>query len=611
MKTRIFTTLAVCLIALSLHAKDVVWYNGSQSITYQIKGKKSQVVETAISLFDDDMRLLTGKKPGHSDHGVIEIYELDKLKDKDFRLLQKRKIPIDRIIAKKDAFYIGTEGGKVVVVGSNDYGTAYGILELSRLAGVSPWVWWNDAVPEQKHYLAMKDDFFTIQWPSVERRAIYVSNQQFDRHRLRELTLRLRGNVLLDKPLTPKAATAVMQLPERWLPSTQPGFVYCEMKHAYDLVKTAEWVIELDNPKVDSYQLSLFMDMAWNINRVNESNIQSHYFEWLSAIFGQHVSRQLLPVMTEYYHLAGIRKPEQMNVEFAADAFGNELERYIDNYKDVAEAATKVETLIPESQRDAFYSIVKYPVYAAWQNAIKQLQALEARHIGRPQSFLHDAEALQSAVRSWKAHERILALTDFYNKEMAGGKWNGTLNIGDNELIVGEPKFPQKITKKEIDAYSNAEPIGFSLDTDNSIVKNAVDYRRASDGCKPIQMLGHSMKAVAVPQGGWLSYSFYSEFDADAEIRIAVIPTSGDNSFSVKFDNQTFNFGSDTDPLSAQGVADRQRGQAVRTAKVHLSRNSHSIDIQALGDDVIVDQIMVDYNPYRIFYMFPTLPALH
>ena len=611
MKTRILFTLFASLSALSTMAKEVVWFNGRQGVSYQFYGKRSPVIDMALDLFCDDMHQLTGKRAESHDEGTIEIFELDKLKDKDFIQLQKRKIPIERIIAKEDAFYIGCQGKNVVVVGSDTYGTAYGILELSRLAGVSPWTDWNDARPARKHYLALKSDFYTVQWPSVEKRGFYVDNSKFDQKSLTQLLLRLRGNTLLHKPPTTRDGTKVMQLPERWLPSTQPGFIYCEMRQAYRHGATHEWIMHLNNPKVDAYQLSLFMDMAWNINRVGESNIQSHYGEWLAAMFGEHAGARLLPVMTEYYHLVGIRKPEQMNVEFAADAFGNELERYIDNYKDVASALKPVEKLIPEHLQDAYFATIKYPVYAAWAMATKQLQALEARHIGRPESFLHDSEALQSAVRSWKAHEEILQLTSFYNDNLARGKWKGTLDIDDNPLILGEPQFPKKITKKEIEKHGRPDPIHFSLDTDNALVKNAADYRKAPQGSKAIQMLGHSMRAIAIPQGGSLSFSFYSEWEADAVIRIAVIPTSGDRRFRVKVDGNIYDFTDTTDPKSAQGTADAERGQAVRSLKVHLTRNSHSIDIQAVGDDVIVDQVMVDYNPYRIFYMFPIAPALH
>lgn len=39
------------------------------------------------------------------------------------------------------------------MAGSDKRGTAYGVLELSRMMGVSPWEWWTDAVPEKRGIL--------------------------------------------------------------------------------------------------------------------------------------------------------------------------------------------------------------------------------------------------------------------------------------------------------------------------------------------------------------------------------------------------------------------------------------------------------------------------
>ena len=60
---------------------------------------------------------------------------------------------------------------------------AYGLLELSRLAGVSPWVWWGDVVPEQKNHLALSDDFKTEQQPSVAYRGIFLNDEDWSLRR--------------------------------------------------------------------------------------------------------------------------------------------------------------------------------------------------------------------------------------------------------------------------------------------------------------------------------------------------------------------------------------------------------------------------------------------
>lgn len=39
---------------------------------------------------------------------------------------------------------------KLLIAGSDTRGAAYGILELSRSMGISPWIWWTDVIPEKK-----------------------------------------------------------------------------------------------------------------------------------------------------------------------------------------------------------------------------------------------------------------------------------------------------------------------------------------------------------------------------------------------------------------------------------------------------------------------------
>lgn len=613
MKYRPLFALLMLACTLSATGKDVVWYSGKGSVGYMYSGKKSAVVEMALHLFAEDMHLLTGRRAEARMGAPIEIYELDKLKDKDFRKLQKRKLPIQQVIAKPDAFSICTDGGRVVVLGSNAHGTAYGILELSRLAGVSPWVWWGDVHPARKHYLALADDFLTIQWPSVARRALVVTGKQFDRRRTEELLLRLRGNELLHEA-PHGAGVKCLQLTDQWLPSTQPGRVFAEMASAYRQGASQTWAAVVANPKVSAYPLSLMMDMAWNINYVTASNLYDHYREWLCQQIGDVAGAKLLPVMTEYYHLVGIRKPEEMNVEFVADAFGNELERYISNYEDLVQAIDPITPLVATERADAYFAAVQYPLQAAKLMAVKQLQAQEARHIGRPQSFARDEEALSSAVKSWNAHLQLNRLNSQWDK-MAGGKWEHTLAIADNALITGEPKFPGKLPKDALTTYAHPEPVVFNFDTGNTVTRNACQFRKASDGVTPIPMLGHSMRAVYVPEGGWLSYSFYSELQGEAVIRIAAIPmqsTDGSEvSFQVTIDDgepQTFTANSPT--TSVQWQTDMQRGQTVKEIAVRLTRNSHNIEIKALGSPVIIDQVMVDYDPIRPFYIFPVSPSL-
>lgn len=104
----------------------------------------------------------------------------------------------------------------LVVMGGTPRGTAYGLLELSRLMGVSPWVWWADVVPPKADELYITGKSMTVGEPSVKYRGIFINDEDWGLHpwaskgidskygnigpntyaRVMELLLRLRANTL-------------------------------------------------------------------------------------------------------------------------------------------------------------------------------------------------------------------------------------------------------------------------------------------------------------------------------------------------------------------------------------------------------------------------------
>lgn len=829
MKKLFIALLSIFLFSFftPISAKDVVWYNGRGNVEYRVCNKPSPVVKIALGMFSSDMKAVTGHHAHSVGKAPVEIFQLDMLTNKEMKELDKRKISYTDIITRQDAFTISINQGKVVVVGSNGRGTAYGILELSRLAGVSPWIYWGDVVPEKKQYLALPDNYFTRQYPSVAYRGIFINDEdwssrvwaqkiegkhakkgemgpRFYKH-VFELLLRLRANTIwpamhegttaffkvkgnrevadscdifvgsshcepmlrnnvgewdekkrgpfnfitnkhnvvnywaerlhetagMDalytlgmrgihdgsmqgvktkeeklrglqavineqrKMLHKTFGKSMKNIPQvfvpykevleiyedglkvpddvtlmwcddnygyltrlsdaeqqkrsggagvyyhlsywgrphdhLWLTTTQPGLIYNEMRTAYDHNARQLWIANVHDPKVAAYDLSLFLDMAWNINCVNENTIGNHLKAWLAQQFGDIVAAKLYPAMRQFYHLCGIRRPEFMgwsqveldkkkyprglspmqNTQFAADQFGNELERYINDYEEIKTIVAEAEKLIRPELKDAYFAAIKYPVYGAAAMATKTLQAQEARHLGRSDSFNHDDEALDAAVRSHKAYQEILSLTDYYNNTMAHGKWRGSMDCNPRNLpVFGEPVFPGKLTADNIKEHSDASLIPAKLKTDNTIARNACQWSSASAQAKPIDMLGHSMNAVALPKGEKLTYEF-STFRSDScVVRIATIPTQandkGDIRYQVTIDDQAPVVFSLKEPYrSERWKQNVLRGQALRSIFTYLPMGKHTITIQALAPHIVVDQWMLDYDVDREFYVFP------
>lgn len=81
---------------------------------------------------------------------------------------------------KKQAFVLKVlPDGRLLIAGSDSHGTAYGIMELSRLIGVSPWEWWADVTPGKKRTFRLAADYQTVQYPSVEYRGIFINDEDW------------------------------------------------------------------------------------------------------------------------------------------------------------------------------------------------------------------------------------------------------------------------------------------------------------------------------------------------------------------------------------------------------------------------------------------------
>ena len=123
---------------------------------------------------------------------------------------------IDRktLQGKREMFIITTHNQQLVIAGSDRRGTIYGIYELSRQMGVSPWYYWADVPVTQRDRVYVKNGTYTDGEPAVRYRGIFLNDEapcltswvkytfgtDYGDHRFYErvfeLILRLRGNFI-------------------------------------------------------------------------------------------------------------------------------------------------------------------------------------------------------------------------------------------------------------------------------------------------------------------------------------------------------------------------------------------------------------------------------
>lgn len=168
--------------------RDFVWYQESAPITFLSPASIDPVVQIALDMFCDDLYQVTGTRPECVDTtdrlATIRFVQLDRYSG-DSDSLKSRVTMLDSLMDRKDAFIITlskdlkTSKRQIWVVGSDKRGIAYGILEMSRLAGVSPWIWWGDVKPEPQTELTLPAGYTSIQYPSVEYRGIFLNDEDW------------------------------------------------------------------------------------------------------------------------------------------------------------------------------------------------------------------------------------------------------------------------------------------------------------------------------------------------------------------------------------------------------------------------------------------------
>ena len=779
MRNRIlFSFLAWVAVIVSVQGKqkDFVLQSG-RPVAIACSGSEAPVVRTSLDLLSRDLQtVLSATAHIDTNTGNILVGTIGQSK-----LIEQAGIDISALKNKKQAFMLAvSEDGKLVVAGSDSHGTAYGILEISRLLGVSPWEWWADVTPEKKETFRLSGKFRELQSPSVEYRGIFIndedwglmpwSNKTYEpsdvkgeigprtNERIFELLLRLRANTywpamhectlpffltkgnreaakkygifmgashcepmacnaagewkirgkgaydyvnnspavyqfwenrvkevagqeilytlgmrgvhdgkmqgaktveeqkavlnrvfvdqrgLLEKYVN-KDVTQVpqvfipykevldiyhagLQVPEDvtlmwcddnygyirhfptaeerarkggngvyyhvsywgrphdhlWLSTMSPSLIYQQMKQAYDQGIQKMWILNVGDIKPAEYQIELFMDMAWNLDKVSSEGVTAHLKHWLERELGTSCAKTILLVMQEHYRLAHIRKPEFMGNTREEEKnpvyrvvkdlpwSEREINERLNAYSELSETVEKAASKVPADRQSAYFELVKYPVQAATQMNRKLLYAQLARH---------DKEDWE---KSDAAYDSIAALTQHYNS-LENGKWNRMMDFKPRKL----PVF-NRVERKAATAPMTAD-------------RKAVCQWNAAEAKKGnaivCEGLGYEGKAAEIRKGDALTFSFGNLKTDSVEVDIRLLPNHpvhGDKlRFSVSLDGaEPEVIAYETKGRSEEWKENVLRNQAIRKIVLPVTgKKSHQLVIKALDEGVILDQVML------------------
>ncbi|MCQ2257875.1 MAG: glycosyl hydrolase 115 family protein [Bacteroidaceae bacterium] len=188
MMKKILYFLLLVISCVNSYAQDFTVSQG-QRLSIFMQEIDTPVANTALEMLTEDVKAVLGSELTR----VINRNKADIIATIDTEL-------------PREGFRLHVEEGRLIIDGADAHGLAYGLLEFSRIMGVSPWEWWADCVPDKAN-VALYSDFITEQCPAVTYRGIFINDEDFGilpwsggfigpetNEKIFQLMLRLRAN---------------------------------------------------------------------------------------------------------------------------------------------------------------------------------------------------------------------------------------------------------------------------------------------------------------------------------------------------------------------------------------------------------------------------------
>ncbi|MBQ3628654.1 MAG: glycosyl hydrolase 115 family protein [Bacteroidaceae bacterium] len=177
--TSIFFTISLFL-GIPVHAKSTFSIaDARQMASVQVDDNDWKAVHRAAQQLQEDIVRVVGKHlpTSSSNHILVGTLGHSQLIDS---LASAGIFNADAIRGQWESFLIQpTNNGQLIVAGSDRRGTIYGIYEISKRIGVSPWYWWADVPVPQRSKILWTDGQILQKSPAVKYRGIFINDEDW------------------------------------------------------------------------------------------------------------------------------------------------------------------------------------------------------------------------------------------------------------------------------------------------------------------------------------------------------------------------------------------------------------------------------------------------
>ena len=411
----------------------------------------------------------------------------------------------------------------------------------------------------------------------------------------------------------------------KWLNVTPIQHMWDQLSLTYQYGVDKLWVLNVGDLKPMEYPITLFMDMAWNPTRYNAANLLDHPRQFCAEQLGAAQADEAARILNLYSQYAGRVTAEMLDAQTYNVETG-EWRQVADEFIRLEADALRLLAVLPEQYHDAYRQLILFPVQAlgnVYQMYYAQAMNQKLYREGNPEANLW-------ADRVEAAFKRDAELCLSYNKDIAGGKWDGMMIQKHIGYRNWNDNFPADVCPR-ISRFDNPESMkgGYTFEPSNGYI--AMDAEHYYSLANPtdaewtvIPYMGRTRSGISVQpynastDGASITYSMNIPEGTDkVDVYVICASTlafkrSEGHRYTVGFEGQdavevNYNGELNEAPENVYRVTYPTVARRLIEKKTSLKPGKSGVcnlTIKPLDPGLVLQKIVVDLGGYRKSYLY-------
>ena len=405
----------------------------------------------------------------------------------------------------------------------------------------------------------------------------------------------------------------------KWINVTPTQNMWEQLQLAYNGGIQKLWILNVGDLKPMEYPIQLFMDMAWNPKKYHADNLLCHTRTFCAETFGEDQACEAASILNLVSKYNGRITSEMLDAStYTTDEFAKVVAEYLALE---ARALRQFITLKPEYQ-DAYRQIILFPVQA--MGNIYEMYYAQAMNLKLAEQGDPDANCW--AERCRQAFKRDSLLNLQYNKEIAGGKWDGMMTQKHISYTEWNDWFPADVCPELKEVAQPATGSTFSPRHGYISMEAEHTYSRTDASQAKwtvIPYMGRTLSGIALmpytvgTDGGKLVYRWQGETPATVKVHVVTKSTldfldKGGLIYEVSIDegqpvSVNFNANLNEKPQNIYSIYYPTVARRVVEQEVELpvgKGDSHTLTIHPQDPGIVFEKIVIDLGGYQRQYLF-------